>query len=161
MGLCSRRPTHVPLLTKRHRQIRLQWAREHRDWTMYEWKRVAYRMNPDFSFITSMVVSMYAVYQAKIDFFYELFFILVVAVGAIKNSDGNVERGIDTGSCKLFISDGWLMILGCICNVEEYETPTIGVLSFTICLASGKVIFTFILTAKNFFFKNLCRTRFS
>ncbi|GBM10097.1 hypothetical protein AVEN_92921-1 [Araneus ventricosus] len=36
MGLCSRRPTRVPLLTKRHRQLRLQWAREHRDWTMDE-----------------------------------------------------------------------------------------------------------------------------
>ncbi|GBL92428.1 hypothetical protein AVEN_174713-1 [Araneus ventricosus] len=42
MGLCSRRPTRVPLLTKRHRQLRLQWAREHRDWTMDEWKTVAY-----------------------------------------------------------------------------------------------------------------------
>ncbi|GBM84553.1 hypothetical protein AVEN_154082-1 [Araneus ventricosus] len=42
MGLCSRRPTRVPLLTKRHRQLRLQWDREHRDWTMDEWKRVAW-----------------------------------------------------------------------------------------------------------------------
>ncbi|GBM16915.1 Transposable element Tc1 transposase [Araneus ventricosus] len=42
MGLCSRRPTRAPLLTKRHRQLRLQWAREHRDWTMDEWKRVAW-----------------------------------------------------------------------------------------------------------------------
>ncbi|GBN62256.1 hypothetical protein AVEN_3795-1 [Araneus ventricosus] len=41
-GLSSRRPTRVPLLTKRHRQLRLQWAREHRDWTMDEWKRVAW-----------------------------------------------------------------------------------------------------------------------
>ncbi|GBN65911.1 hypothetical protein AVEN_44374-1 [Araneus ventricosus] len=41
MGLYSRRPTSVPLLTKRRRQIRLQWAREHRDWTMDEWKTVA------------------------------------------------------------------------------------------------------------------------
>ncbi|GBN90008.1 Transposable element Tc1 transposase [Araneus ventricosus] len=42
MGLCSRRPTRVPVLTKRHCQIRLQWAREHRDWTLDEWKRVAW-----------------------------------------------------------------------------------------------------------------------
>ncbi|GBM51158.1 hypothetical protein AVEN_2507-1 [Araneus ventricosus] len=42
MGLCSRRPTRVPLLTKRHRQLRLQWAREHRDWTTDEWKRVTW-----------------------------------------------------------------------------------------------------------------------
>ncbi|GBO36636.1 hypothetical protein AVEN_173019-1 [Araneus ventricosus] len=42
MRLCSRRPTRVLLLTKRHRQLRLQWAREHRDWIMDEWKRVAW-----------------------------------------------------------------------------------------------------------------------
>ncbi|GBN71600.1 hypothetical protein AVEN_44011-1 [Araneus ventricosus] len=42
MGLCSRRPIRVPLLTKRHHQLRLQWAREHRDWTMDEWKRAAW-----------------------------------------------------------------------------------------------------------------------
>ncbi|GBM96662.1 hypothetical protein AVEN_29480-1 [Araneus ventricosus] len=42
MGLCSRRPTRVPLLTKRHRQLRLQWARKHRDWAMDEWKKVVW-----------------------------------------------------------------------------------------------------------------------
>ncbi|GBO24030.1 hypothetical protein AVEN_128699-1 [Araneus ventricosus] len=42
MGLCSKRPTRVPLLRKRHRQLRLQWAREHRDWTMDEWTRVTW-----------------------------------------------------------------------------------------------------------------------
>ncbi|GBM16872.1 Transposable element Tcb1 transposase [Araneus ventricosus] len=42
MGLCSRRPILVPLLTKCHRQLRLQWAREHRYWTLDEWKRVAW-----------------------------------------------------------------------------------------------------------------------
>ncbi|GBN23389.1 Transposable element Tc1 transposase [Araneus ventricosus] len=41
-GLCSRHPTRVPLLTKHLRQLRIQWAREHRDWTMDEWKRVAW-----------------------------------------------------------------------------------------------------------------------
>ncbi|GBM72218.1 hypothetical protein AVEN_244006-1 [Araneus ventricosus] len=59
MGLCSRRPTRVPLLTKRHRQLRLQWAREHQDWTMDEWQRVA--CSDESRFITSMVVSGYAV----------------------------------------------------------------------------------------------------
>ncbi|GBM07790.1 hypothetical protein AVEN_33085-1 [Araneus ventricosus] len=42
MRLCSRRPTRVLLLTKRHRHLRLQWAREHRDWTMDERKRVSW-----------------------------------------------------------------------------------------------------------------------
>ncbi|GBO20836.1 hypothetical protein AVEN_263985-1, partial [Araneus ventricosus] len=40
MGLCSSRSTRMPLLTKRHRQLRLQWAREHGNWTMDKWKRV-------------------------------------------------------------------------------------------------------------------------
>ncbi|GFX31146.1 transposase domain containing protein [Trichonephila clavipes] len=31
MGLRSKSPTRVPLLTKRHRQQRLRWAREHHD----------------------------------------------------------------------------------------------------------------------------------
>ncbi|GBO02811.1 hypothetical protein AVEN_69587-1 [Araneus ventricosus] len=42
MGLCSRCPIRVPLLTKRHRQLCLQWAQEHRDWTMDDWKIVAW-----------------------------------------------------------------------------------------------------------------------
>ncbi|GFT08011.1 transposable element Tcb1 transposase [Trichonephila clavipes] len=42
MGLRSKRPTPVSLLTKRHRQLRLRWAREHRDWSMNEWERVTW-----------------------------------------------------------------------------------------------------------------------
>ncbi|GFU71879.1 transposable element Tcb1 transposase [Trichonephila clavipes] len=42
MGLRSKRPTRVPLLTKRHRQQHLRWAREHRDWSMDQWERVAW-----------------------------------------------------------------------------------------------------------------------
>ncbi|GFX25255.1 transposable element Tcb1 transposase [Trichonephila clavipes] len=33
-GLLSKRPTRVPLLTKRHRQLRLRLSREHCDWSM-------------------------------------------------------------------------------------------------------------------------------
>ncbi|GFW80838.1 transposase domain containing protein [Trichonephila clavipes] len=33
-GLRSKRPTRVSLLTKRHRQMRLRFAREHCDWSM-------------------------------------------------------------------------------------------------------------------------------
>ncbi|GFW71537.1 transposase domain containing protein [Trichonephila clavipes] len=42
MGIRSKRPTRVPLLTKRHRQQRLSWAREHRDWSLDQWERVAW-----------------------------------------------------------------------------------------------------------------------
>ncbi|GFX86106.1 HTH_Tnp_Tc3_2 domain-containing protein [Trichonephila clavipes] len=33
MGLRRRRPTRVPLLTARHKALRLDWARQHRHWT--------------------------------------------------------------------------------------------------------------------------------
>ncbi|GFX67639.1 transposase domain containing protein [Trichonephila clavipes] len=42
MGLRIKRPTRVPLLTKRHHQLRLRWAREHRDWSIDQWERVAW-----------------------------------------------------------------------------------------------------------------------
>ncbi|GBM55977.1 hypothetical protein AVEN_45126-1 [Araneus ventricosus] len=38
MGFGSRRPTRVPLLNARHRAARLAWAREHREWTLEDWK---------------------------------------------------------------------------------------------------------------------------
>ncbi|GFT25572.1 transposase domain containing protein [Trichonephila clavipes] len=37
MGLRSKRPTRVPLLTKRLRQLRLRWVREHHDWSIDQW----------------------------------------------------------------------------------------------------------------------------
>ena len=41
-GLRARRPNVVPVLTQRHRQARLQWAREHRGWTLNQWSRVIF-----------------------------------------------------------------------------------------------------------------------
>ncbi|GFV23703.1 transposase domain containing protein [Trichonephila clavipes] len=37
LGLRSKRPTRVPLLTKWHLQLRPRWARKHRDWSMDQW----------------------------------------------------------------------------------------------------------------------------
>ncbi|GFX06086.1 HTH_Tnp_Tc3_2 domain-containing protein [Trichonephila clavipes] len=34
MGFRSRRPTRVPLLTARHKALRLAWTRQHRHWTV-------------------------------------------------------------------------------------------------------------------------------
>ncbi|GBN45984.1 Transposable element Tcb1 transposase [Araneus ventricosus] len=65
MGLCSRRPIREPLLTKRHRQLRLQWAWNIETGPWMSGRELPGRMNPDFSFIMSMVVSGYAVYQAN------------------------------------------------------------------------------------------------
>ncbi|GFX51509.1 HTH_Tnp_Tc3_2 domain-containing protein [Trichonephila clavipes] len=42
MGFVSRRPTLVALFNARHRAARLAWAREHRDWSVEDWKRVAW-----------------------------------------------------------------------------------------------------------------------
>ncbi|GBO29900.1 hypothetical protein AVEN_183528-1 [Araneus ventricosus] len=42
MGSQSRRPTCVPLLTARHKALRLAWARQHYHWTVDDWKLVAW-----------------------------------------------------------------------------------------------------------------------
>ena len=42
MGLRSHRPVAVPMMTPVHRQKRLQWARERRNWTLEQWKKVAW-----------------------------------------------------------------------------------------------------------------------
>ncbi|KFM68457.1 hypothetical protein X975_11860, partial [Stegodyphus mimosarum] len=42
MGQCIRRPKHVPALTVFHHQLHLQWAKEHWNWTLEEWKKVAW-----------------------------------------------------------------------------------------------------------------------
>ncbi|GFT59571.1 HTH_Tnp_Tc3_2 domain-containing protein [Trichonephila clavipes] len=41
-GFRSRRPTHVPLLTSRHKALRLAWARQHRHWTVDDRKHIAF-----------------------------------------------------------------------------------------------------------------------
>ncbi|GBN62545.1 hypothetical protein AVEN_259773-1 [Araneus ventricosus] len=42
LGFGIRRPTRVPLINASHRAARLVWAREHRKWTLEDWKRVAW-----------------------------------------------------------------------------------------------------------------------
>ncbi|GFS81771.1 uncharacterized protein TNCV_2707091 [Trichonephila clavipes] len=42
MGFRSRRHTRVPLLTARHKTLRLAWARQHRHWTVDDWKHVTW-----------------------------------------------------------------------------------------------------------------------
>ncbi|GFU44450.1 HTH_Tnp_Tc3_2 domain-containing protein [Trichonephila clavipes] len=37
-----RQPTRVPLLNAHHQTARLSWTREHRDWSVEDWKRVAW-----------------------------------------------------------------------------------------------------------------------
>ncbi|GFU33210.1 HTH_Tnp_Tc3_2 domain-containing protein [Trichonephila clavipes] len=42
IGFRSRRPTRVPLLTARHKALRLAWPRRHRHWTVDDWKHDAW-----------------------------------------------------------------------------------------------------------------------
>ncbi|KFM71642.1 hypothetical protein X975_07595, partial [Stegodyphus mimosarum] len=60
MGLCSRRPTRVPLLTKRHSKSRLLWAREHQAGTMDKWKKIAWsnELRPSIHHVDDIHVSM-------------------------------------------------------------------------------------------------------
>ncbi len=42
MGYSSRRPHRVPLLSAKNRKRRLQFARAHQNWTIEDWKNVAW-----------------------------------------------------------------------------------------------------------------------
>ena len=42
MGLHSRRPVRVPMMTPVHHRKRLQWASERRNWILEQWKKVAW-----------------------------------------------------------------------------------------------------------------------
>ena len=48
MGL--RGLVRVPMMTPVHRRKRLQWAREHRNWTLEQWKKVAWSDESRFLF---------------------------------------------------------------------------------------------------------------
>ncbi|KAG8566174.1 hypothetical protein GDO81_013129 [Engystomops pustulosus] len=42
MGYSSRRPHRVPLLSAKNRKLRLQFSQAHRNWTVEDWKNVAW-----------------------------------------------------------------------------------------------------------------------
>lgn len=39
-GLSARRARHKPLLTERHKKLRLQWAKRHLNWTSEDWAKI-------------------------------------------------------------------------------------------------------------------------
>ncbi|GFV58510.1 HTH_Tnp_Tc3_2 domain-containing protein [Trichonephila clavipes] len=53
MGFVSHRPLRVPLLNARLRAARLAWAREHRDWSVEDWKRVAWSDESQFRLLNA------------------------------------------------------------------------------------------------------------
>ncbi|GFT87999.1 transposable element Tcb2 transposase [Trichonephila clavipes] len=50
MGFRSRRPTRVPLLTARHKALRLARPFQHRHWTVDDWKHVTWSDECRFQF---------------------------------------------------------------------------------------------------------------
>ncbi|GFW77489.1 HTH_Tnp_Tc3_2 domain-containing protein [Trichonephila clavipes] len=65
MGLCSKCPTRVLLLTKHHRQLHLRWAGNITTGPWISGRELPGQMNHDLSFIIPMAVSEYAVFQAN------------------------------------------------------------------------------------------------
>ncbi|GFW33865.1 HTH_Tnp_Tc3_2 domain-containing protein [Trichonephila clavipes] len=53
VGFGSRRPTRVPLLNACHQVARLAWARQHRDWSVEDRKRVTWSDEPRFRLLNA------------------------------------------------------------------------------------------------------------
>lgn len=56
MRLHSRYPNHVPLLTRRHRQLRLHLVKKHCGWLFINGRELPGLLNRESSFITSIVM---------------------------------------------------------------------------------------------------------
>ncbi|GFS71277.1 HTH_Tnp_Tc3_2 domain-containing protein [Trichonephila clavipes] len=54
MGFGSSRSTRVPLLNAHHRAACLAWARDHRDWSVEDWKREHGVMSLYYDYLTPM-----------------------------------------------------------------------------------------------------------
>lgn len=65
MVVRRKHPSYVPLLTKHHCQLFLHWGRAHRQWALCQWRELPGWINHDLSFITSMAVIKYAVFQTN------------------------------------------------------------------------------------------------
>ena len=53
LGYHGRAAVHKPLVTKGNRAARLQWAKEHREWTVEDWKRVVWSDESRFTLFRS------------------------------------------------------------------------------------------------------------
>ena len=64
-GLRIHRPVRVPMMTPVHHRKHLQWARERRNWTLEQWKKVT--GSDESSFLLGHVDAVYvcAVYLGK------------------------------------------------------------------------------------------------
>ncbi len=62
MGYSSRRPHRVPLLSAKNRKRRLQFTQVHQNWTIEDWKNVAWS---DFCYSIQMVGSEFGVKNMK------------------------------------------------------------------------------------------------
>jgi len=65
MCYSSRRPHRVPLLSAKDRKRRLQFTQDHQNWTIEDWKNVAWSDDLDFCCDIQMVGSEFGVKNMK------------------------------------------------------------------------------------------------
>ena len=64
-GLFGRKTVRKPLLTAIHKCKRLQWAKEHSNWSIEQWKRHFGLMNRNFNYLVLICTNMSFVYLEK------------------------------------------------------------------------------------------------
>ena len=53
-GLYGRVARKKPLLTERHKRIRLTWAKERKDWTVQEWYPLFGQTSPNLTYLETI-----------------------------------------------------------------------------------------------------------
>jgi len=65
MGYNSRRPHRVPLISTTNRKKKLQFARDHQNWTIEDWKNVAWSDESNFCWDIQMVESEFGINRMR------------------------------------------------------------------------------------------------
>ena len=52
-GIFGRRPSKKPLISKKNRKARLQFAREHRNWTIKDWSKILWSDESKYNLFSS------------------------------------------------------------------------------------------------------------
>ncbi|XP_076372982.1 transposable element Tcb2 transposase [Tachypleus tridentatus] len=84
MGYSSRRPHLVALLSTKNRKMRLQWAQNHQNWTIEDWKNVTW--SDEFRFLLRHAYGIVRIWRKQHESIDPSYLLLMVQAGGVIES---------------------------------------------------------------------------